>query len=141
LRRRRHIRRILQFLATEGAFLYEAYNCRIVDSEYIPTFGGTGNVTLRNEVVELRLWLERDRLFMDLRAVGTKSKNSWFSTDIVRQLLTGEVNDKSLMDQENAEFLKENFEDVQERFSNPRLSASESACRELESQRSKRQFG
>ena len=135
------MRRILQFLATDGAFLYEEKECHIVDSEYVATFGGTGSVILRNDVVELKFWLERDRLFMDVRAVSSQSNNSWFSMDIVRQLLTGEVTDKAKLDPENVEFLKEHFERIQDCFTKSKLPATESACRKFENQRSKRLFG
>ena len=135
------MRRILQFWATDGAFLYEEKECHIVDSEYVATFGGTGSVTLRNDVLELKFWLDRDRLFMDVRAVSSQSKNSWFSMDIVRQLLTGEVTDKAQMDHGNAEFLKQHFGWIQGCFVESKLPATESTCRMLENQRSKRLFG
>lgn len=136
-----NLRKILQFLATDGAFFYEAHNCHIIESEYIPTFGGTGSVTLRNDVAEFRLSLERDRLFMDVRAVGSKSDGSWFSIDIVRTLLTGEIADNAAMNSENTRFLAENFDALCERFMAANLAVTEAACRHLETRRSRRIFG
>lgn len=135
------MRKILQFLATDGAFLYEEFDCRIVDSEYVASFGGTGSVKLTNDIVELKFWLDRDRLFMDFRGTSSQSKNSWFSMDIIRQLLTGEVTDKALMDHENVKFLQEHFERIQDCFTTQKLATTESTCTKLESQRSKRLFG
>ena len=136
-----YMHKILEFLATDGTFLYEEHCCCIVDSEYSEMFGGTGSVTLSNDIIELKFWLDRDRMCMDLHGVGSHTTDSWFSMDIVKQLLTDEVNDKSLMNHENVEFLKENFEDLQDRFASPNLPASESTCRKLERQRAKRIFG
>ncbi|WP_013627139.1 hypothetical protein [Rubinisphaera brasiliensis] len=135
------MRKILQFLAIEGAFLYEKFDCRIVDSEYVASFGGTGSVTLTNDIIVLKFWLDRDRLFMDVRAASSQSKNAWFSLDIIKQLLTGEVTDKARMDDENVEFLQERFGKIQDCFTEQKLAITESACKKLESQRSKRLFG
>lgn len=135
------MRQILEFLATEGAFLYEEWGCRVVNSEYVPTFGGTGSVTLTNDIVELNFWLERDRLFMDLRGVASQSKNAWFSTDIIRQFLTGEVMDRARMDHGNVDFLRTNFERIQDCFTKSQLATTELACKNLERQRAKRLFG
>jgi len=135
------MRKILKFLATNGAFLYEKFDCRIIDSEYVASFGGTGSVKLTNDIVELKFWLDRDRLFMDLRSTTSQSKNSWVSIDIIRQLLTGEVTDRALMDLENIEFLLEHFERIQDCFTEQNLATTESTCTKLEIQRSKRLFG
>ncbi len=40
------MKRILNYLATAGSFLYEEHEFVIFDSEYIDSFGGTGFVTL-----------------------------------------------------------------------------------------------
>jgi hypothetical protein len=135
------MRQILSFLATEGSFLYETYRFHIIDSVFVPSFGGTGSVTLRNEVLELKFWLERDRLFMDLRSVNSTSSNAWFSTDILKQLLCGEICDKSLMDQANVAFLKENLPELQSRFAVSKAAATEATCHDLEKRRTKRLFG
>ncbi len=135
------MRQILTFLATEGAFLYEETGCRIVDSEYVATFGGTGSVTLRSTVLELTFWLDRDRLFMDVRASGSKRRSSRYSMDIIRQLLTGEVADKATMDRDNVDFLKQHFAEIEDRFNASNITATEAACKKLEIQRSKRLFG
>jgi hypothetical protein len=135
------VKKVVEFLATDGAFLYEEHGCRIVDSEFIATFGGTGSITLCNDVIELRLWLERDRLFMDVRALGRKSQRSWHSLGIVRQLLTGKIGGEVLWDRANVDFLREHFDMLMDRFSKSNLDETESKCRELERQRAKRLFG
>jgi hypothetical protein len=135
------MRRILQFLAADGSFLYEQHGFRIIDSKYSNEFGGTGSVTLSNDIVEVRLWLERHLLFMDMRAAGRRSARPWFSTDILRQMLMGQINDKSVMDEENVDFLRANSSEQQARFDRDHVSATEAACKELKNQRAKRLFG
>ena len=135
------MKKILNFLAVDGAFLYEDCSCRIADSEFIPTFGGTGSITLRNDFLELKLWLDRDILFMDVRGVSSTDPASWFSVDILRQMLTGQVTDKAAMDHDNLSFLRARFADLQTRFDEKNLSATEESCRKLEIERSKRLFG
>jgi hypothetical protein len=135
------MRKILMFLATDGAFLYENHHCSIVASEYVSTFGGTGSVTLCNDVVELKFWLDRDRLCMQLRASDSKSAKSWFSIDILRQLVTDQIIGTSEMDEENLDFLRAKFSDLQALFDSSNVSATEAACRKLKQQRTKRMFG
>lgn len=135
------MQKILEFLAKDGAFLYIKHDCRIVDSEYVATFGGTGSVTLRNDIIEVRFELERDRLFMHMRAAGRRSLRPWFSMDILRQLLTGTAADKEIMNHKNVAFLRKNFDGLQRLFSKPNLEATESAGKELQRQRAKRLFG
>ena len=135
------MRKILQFLATEGFFLFEDHNFRFVDSHYWSAFGGSGTVVLASDVLDIRFAIEREhRIFMDFRATGRTSPNSWFSIDIVRQLLTGEI-DRSYMDDENTAFLNQRFHDVQVLFSKDRLDETEVEFKKLEKKRSKRLFG
>lgn len=46
------VRKILEFKAGDGAFLYLAEGFRIVASAYEPAFGGVGDVTLTDGVVD-----------------------------------------------------------------------------------------
>ena len=133
--------RILHFLSTDGSFLFENYDCRIVDSRYVHTFGGTGSVKLRYRCVDLLFWLERDLLFLDFQAAGSKSKKSWYSLDIVMQLLTGVAHDTSRMDPENVTLLNNNLDAITNRFTKSKLVATEVACKKYKLVRSKRLFG
>ena len=134
------MRRILEFLAKEGSFLYEDAGFSIVASEYLPSFGGTGSVTLSDTVIELRLHLDRDRLMLDFRGSSRKSPQEWFSVDVVRQLLTAET-DMGFLDAGNVEFLRSRIVELRQRFSQSQLVSTEAALRQLEKQRSKRLFG
>jgi hypothetical protein len=133
------VKRILAVLAQEGAPLYERLGFRIVDSEFIPTFGGTGSVTLCKDVVKLRLWLDRDRLFIDLGDARDRGKLSWYSLDIVSELLLGTNGNTSGDD--DLSFVIQNFAAIQERFSPAKSEETKAACELLETARSKRLFG
>lgn len=134
------MKKILEFLAGDGAFFYEEEGFRIVDSEYIPTFGGTGSLVLSNGAVDLRLHLDRDRLMLDFRATSHKSRLAWFSLDVVRQLLTGEP-DKGFLEGENISFVKRHIKEVMMRLDKASLASTEAALRQLEKDRAKRLFG
>jgi hypothetical protein len=134
------VQKILSFLASEGSFLYETHNCRIVDSVYIPSFGGTGSVTLQNQNVQFRFWLDRDRMFLDVHAATDESSQSWVSIDIVRQLVTGEVKDLAIVGPDIVEFLKKHFDDIAVRFAPHNALESSVICKRLERQRAKRLF-
>lgn len=134
------MKKILCFLAKDGSFLYEKEGFRIVDSAYIPTFGGTGFVILSDGVIDLRLELDRDRLLLDVRACRRASRNSWFGLDVVRQLLTGQTG-SALLDRDNVAFLRAHLAELRLRFAEGSLVATEAALRQLEKQRSKRLFG
>lgn len=133
--------KILLFLATDGAFTFEECNCHIIASKYVHAFGGTGSVTLQNDVLELNFWLDRDRLFMDVRAINDKSQYSWISFDILKEVLTGEVASIAEMNEENTAFVKANFPKIQELFRMENRRNTEARCRELKKQRAKRLFG
>jgi len=97
------MKRILNYLATDGAFLYEDNGCIITHSEYVDSFGGTGSITLRSSTIELKLWLERDRLFLDVRGIG---RPKWFSMDIISELLSGQVSATAEMNGLNTDLLR-----------------------------------
>lgn len=134
------MKQILMFLACDGAFLYEEHGFRIVDSEYISAFGGPGSVVLSNDTLEIRLYLDRDRQSVDFRGKRRKSFQAWFAIDVVRQLVTGEI-DKGLLDAENIAFLRQNVVKLQQLFGKASLAATEKALRKLEKERSRRLFG
>lgn len=135
------MKRILEYLSTDGAFLYEEHGFALRDSEYIDSFGGTGSVTLSNDLIELMFWLDRDRLFLDVRGLESHSTDSWYSMDIISELLTGEVSDTAAMNATNTTFLREQFQEIQDRFMHENLQSTESTCSRLKRNRAKRIFG
>jgi hypothetical protein len=135
------MKRILEFLSREGAFLYESLDFSLCASEYSPLFGGTGSVILKNDFIEIKLWLDRDKLFADLRALGEKGKYSWISLGIIRELLESRIPDSTTLDVDNSNFLRSQFPRILKLFDRESVLATKSRCIELEKQRSKRIFG
>lgn len=127
------MKKILRFLTSDGSFLYEEERFRIVDSAYVPNFGGTGHVILSDGVIDLRLELDRDRLLLDVRACRRASRNSWFGLDVVRQLLIGQTA-STLLDRDNVAFLRAHLAELRRRFAKELLVATEAALRQLEKQ-------
>lgn len=132
------MKRILNYLATNGAFLYEDDGCIITHSEYIDSFGGTGSVTLCGDSIQLRLWLERDRLFLDVRGID---RAKWFSMDIITELLSGRVPETGEMNEQNTTLLREQFAQIEQRFSPTEIELTEKECCRLEKKRAKEMFG
>ena len=132
------MRQILKYLATTGAFLYEDYVCVISASEYVNSFGGVGNVILDKGEIQLNFWLERDRLFMDIKGI---SGEKWYSMEIVHEYITGDVPEASGMDSCNTEFLKDHFQRIQACFTAHEIERTERECKRLEKKRAKELFG
>ena len=132
------MKRILNYLATAGSFLYEEYGCIIFDSAYVNSFGGTGSVTLRNDRIELNFWLDRDRIFIDIRGVARKK---WYSMDILTALFTGQLPETAEMNGCNTKFLKDRFSEIQNKFSSSEIESTESMCDKLKKKRAKEMFG
>jgi hypothetical protein len=130
------MRKILTYLATDGAFLYEELGAVIVNSEYIEMFGGMGSVTLRSDPIDIKLDLDRDIIFPDVRAVGRKE---WFSLDIISELLTGVVSNSADMES-NEQFFRENFSRLKSKFSALEVDATERHCKKLKQNRLNRRF-
>ncbi len=132
------MKRILNYLATAGSFLYEEYGCVISDSEYVDSFGGTGSVTLVNDNIELKFWLDRDRIFIDIRGVARKK---WYSMDILVALFTGQLPETAEMNECNTKFLNEHFSGIQNKFSSSEIEPTEYECDRLKKKRTKEMFG
>ena len=130
------MRKILTYLATDGAFLYAELGAVIVNSEYIEMFGGMGSITLRSDPIDIKLDLDRDIIFPDVRAVGRKE---WFSFDLISELLTGVVSNSADMES-NEQFFRENFSHLKSKFSALEVDATERHCNKLKQNRLNRRF-
>jgi len=103
-------------------------------------FGGTGRITLSNGIVDLVFWLDRDRLLMELRITGRKSPHSWFSLDILHELITGQSCESAQVDNSSLAFLVGHLDDIVSRFRRGDGKEAEAACRVLESKRARQMF-
>src|SRR5688500_11023234 len=114
---------ILQFLLVHASFLYKEFGFRFVDSRVSSSFGDAWLI-LANETMRFRLVRDRDQLFGDFQASTSSGKGEWFSVDIVRQHLTGEREYFSVLDSNNAEFLRARLTDIQKLFEGETLKVT-----------------
>ncbi len=129
---------ILEYLISYCSFLYERNRFRFVDSMVSDAFGGDSLLVLASEELQLRFVRDRGQLFLDFRTARQKGDKGWYSIDLVRQLITGEREYHSLMNEENARFLKENLDTIEQLFSERNIKDTLSSLKELRRKRSKR---
>lgn len=130
---------ILRYLMKHCSFLYSPNRFRFVDSGSSESFG---NAFLVLEHEELRLQFVKDRgqIFLDFQPTSKNHKGEWFSIDIIKQMVTGEIETSAEMDSEKAEFLKTNLDEIKLLFSTANMEATIKKLRELERARAKRLF-
>jgi len=132
---------ILEFLLKHGSFLYKEKGCKFVDSRCSNSFGGDALLVLASDKIRFRLVRDRSQLFADFQEVDPLSDDEWFSIDIVRKHLTGELEYQSEMTPENAKFVRENFEEIESLFDPTCLTVTRKQLHKLEAERAKKLFG
>ena len=130
---------ILQYLKKHCSFLYAPNQFRFVDSESSESFGNA-LLVLEHEDLRLKFVKDRGQLFLDFQPTSSKRKKDWFSIDIVKQLVTGNIEPSAEMDGEKAKFLKNNLDEIKRLFSPDNLEDTIKKLRDLERQRAKRLF-
>ena len=133
--------KILRFLLKHCSFLYKEYGYKFTDSRVSDSFGGDAFLALSSDSLKVRFCLDRGQLFFDFQSKHKNGSNSWYSIDIVRQLVTKEESYFSLMDKENAIFLKRNIDKIHELFSNQQIKETTKELNKLKRIRSKKLFG
>lgn len=131
---------ILTFILSHCSFLYNEYSFRFMDSKISDSFGGDAYLDLGSETIIMRLTRDRGQLFLEFRSAYEKKQN-WYSIDLIRKLITGEKEYHSIMDEENAKFLENNFTEVVDYFSHANLSETLKKLEKLKLKRSKDLFG
>lgn len=129
---------LLSYLIEHLAFLYNDYGARFVDSEV-----RAPQALLVLEMTDLRLRLVNDRtqLFLDFQSTHHPDRDDWFSFDIVRQFITGEVVDSAELDEAKIAFTKEHLVEIAKAFSADDYRATESTMHKFEQERGERLFG
>lgn len=129
---------LLTYLVSHLSFLYNDYEARFVDSQ---VRGPDALLVL--EVGELRVRLVRDRsqIFVDFKSCGNPSEDDWASFDIIRQLLTGEIVDDAVMDEEKARFIQDHFAAIIDAFRSGNRGETEKKLHKFKQARAKRLFG
>jgi len=136
------MKEILEFLMKHCSFLYEKYGFRFTDSAISESFDNAA-LTLSIRELTIRFLREKGKLYLDFQSnlYGKKNAQSWYSMDIVRQLITGEKDYHSIMDAENASFLMNNIGVIIELFSQKNVKETIAKIKKLEGIRAKVLFG
>lgn len=134
----RKMEKVLQYIKKNCSFLYSPYKFQIVESDSSESFGNA-LVILEDENLRLQFVKDRDQLFLDFQP--TSNKKEWFSIDIVKQLVTGNIEPSAKMDSEKAEFLKNHLDQIKHLFSPKNLTNTIKKLKDLERARAKRLFG
>ena len=129
---------LLTYLITRLSFLYNDYGTRFVDSQ---VRGPHAALVLEAGPLRLRLLRDRSQVFVDFQSAENPSEDDWFSFDMIRQLLTGEVIDSAEMDDEKAKFINDYFEAITEAFRPTNRKETEKKLHEYEHARAERLFG
>jgi len=132
---------ILEFLIKYLSFLYNEYGFKFVDSMSSKSFGGDGFLVLRSEHIALRFVNDRSQLFLDLRSTQFDKKNDWHSIDLVKQLITGDVSENSVLNEEIVFFLKDHINDILEKFGPKEAKSTIVRLKKFKVERAKRLFG
>lgn len=132
---------ILKFLIEFCSFLYERDGFRFIDSAVSKSFGNAA-IILGTSDLNIRFTRERGQLFADFKSnhYGKINAYSWYSIDVVRQLITGENQYYSIMNEDNAIFLKENINKIISIFSEPNVQETIMRLKKLERIRAKKIF-
>lgn len=130
---------ILQYLMKHCSFLYSPNRFRFVDSGSSESFGNAFLV-LEHEDLRLRFVKDRGQIFLDFQPTSKKQKGEWFSIDIVKQMVTGEIEPSAEMDSKKAKFLKTNLDEIEQLFSTVNMESTIKKLKELERARAKRLF-
>jgi hypothetical protein len=130
---------ILRYLMKHCSFLYSPNQFRFVDSGSSESFGNAFLV-LEHEELRLQFVKDRDQIFLDFQPTRKKHKSEWFSIDIVKQMVTGEIEPSAEMDSEKAKFLKTNLDEIEQLFSTANIEGTIKKLKELERARAKRLF-
>jgi hypothetical protein len=133
--------RILEFIARHMGYLWVGARYQIVGSQLGTTFGTDAVLLVESDGLRLRFVSDRDQLFLDLQPVGSGDPRHWYSIDLLRRLLQGQHETSALLDRSYAEFLRENLDEIEARFSAERWPSTFEDLRRLEARRAKELFG
>lgn len=132
---------ILLFIANHMGFLWAGGRFRIVDSEVTTSFGGDAFLIVESQQLRLRFVSDRAQLFLDLQPPNPDKPDDWYSIDLVRRLFLGQREESAVLDAAFANFLRENLQAVEERFSVENWSTTRDQLRKLKVKRAKEMFG
>lgn len=130
---------LLQFIMNYCESLYTKYNFKFVDSDYCE--GDNSYITLRNEDIDLMFLRDRSQLFLHVYSKYDPEKENYYSLDLVRQLLTGEKEYYSLLDENNGIFLHDNMLEILKLFKRNLINDTLLKLNVLQEKRTKKLWG
>lgn len=132
---------ILKFLMRYCSFLYEIKGFKFINSATSESFGNA-SLTLGSTFLNIRFIRDRGQLFTDFQSnlYGKKNAQSWYSIDIVRQLISNEKKYYALMDSKNATFLRNHIDIIIDLFSRSKVKDTILKLKRLETIRAKTLF-
>jgi hypothetical protein len=133
---------ILEYLAQYCCSFLWGGGYRIIDSRYSPQNFGNAMVLVASDLLRMRFILERGQLLLHLQEPEPKKPDKSYSIDIVCQLITGEKQASSLLNEAYADFLRKNIREIEAKFSDT-ANWNDTARRmhEFELQRGREMFG
>ena len=106
----------LSMLKKKISFLFSPFQFRIIKSLSSESFGNA-LLILEHEDLSIQIVKDRDQIFLDFQPSSKKGKLNWFSIDIVKQMITGNIESSAEMNPQNIEFLKNNLAKIEQLFS------------------------
>ena len=128
--------KLTSYLYANYAFLFKGNRTKFVSSI---TEGANEAIVVENGELRLRFVRDRDQISLELQSLSMQTKE-WFSIDVIRQLITGEVLDKSILDNELNNFVENNLKKITNAFKRENLPETLSTLHEFEMARAKRIF-
>ena len=131
---------LLKFIDKNFMWLLSNFDFKIVDSEYYESFGGQGSIRLENSILCIDLISDRHQAYLEFSPIeGWNDESTSF--DIIKQILTNEICDDSIISEEQIRFLRDNFKDILSLFSSTNKNDTLKKVKILEEKRGKRLFG
>jgi len=124
----------MKYVNKHFSLLFEKYGFHI-SSTYAPG----DSLTLESRDVNIRFSDERGEMIVEFQSNYFRKRDdySWYSIDIVRELITGETKCKGMMNKANLTFMQSNIEKILEQFSESNAKSTVLKLRKLASIRAK----
>ena len=121
------------------AFLFSTNQFQIIDSGSSESFGNAFLILERGDL-RLQFLKDRDQIFLDFQPSSKKGNLNWYSIDIVKQMITSEIEPSAELISRNLEFLKTNLDKIEQLFSKTNVDNTIKKLKQLERERAKRLF-
>jgi len=118
--------------------LFEKYGFQISS-----TYNPGDSLTVESRDVNIRFSDERGQMLVEFQSnhFGKKDEYSWYSIDIMRELITGETKCNGFMDKSNLTFMQKNIEKILGQFSESNAKNTILKLRKLEKIRARDLMG